>query len=533
MTLNFDSKLMSTYLSAYAKGLCAQSMSVFLNAEDSKLSRSVLIPKMGGPHALNTPHTASKKLEVSNHLLEHAQVSHVAAHIAYGFPRVQRGKLKPVQLALYGVLEDARVEYLACEELPGLRALWATFHSGENALEGYGFEALLARLSRVLLDNSYEDPHAWVQKVKKYFYNYTNNGEFPTLALRDQKDLRELVSILGNDIGQMRLPFNSSGYLVHPLYRDDNSHLWIADSDLEQSISPLEVNHSPLSEFEDPTNSNDLEPALSLSAPPNEEPSSFGLNKISYAEWDYRIGRYRLDWCTVFEGFEVVKKGSMSLPQTTETSRLRKDDLWLKWLNRKSIDLSLSRKREIEGDDFHIEGLIASYQALRAQEAPDPMIYKRLKRNENDSCILLLVDLSISTGDGLLKSYCAQALNCATSLDRQGHRSAIWGFRSWGRSQIDIVWLKLWSELAISPIVSERIGGVQCGGSTRLGAVMRHGVRQVCAYSKASNKTHAEIILMSDLQAHDIDVFDRKYLNMDLQKAIKEALTKNVVITQY
>ncbi|MEX1168000.1 MAG: hypothetical protein WEK74_14255, partial [Hydrogenophaga sp.] len=67
-----------------------------------------------------------------------ASVAHAAAHRRFGGPLQPRRGLKPVQQALLGVLEDARVEWLACAELPGLRAWWLPSHSGDLARRGQG-----------------------------------------------------------------------------------------------------------------------------------------------------------------------------------------------------------------------------------------------------------------------------------------------------------------------------------------------------------------------------------------------------------
>ena len=44
--------------------------------------------------------------------------------------------------------------------------------------------------------------------------------------LSDPNISREIGGLLGNDIGQMRLQFNSRSYVVEPAYRDDNMGLW-------------------------------------------------------------------------------------------------------------------------------------------------------------------------------------------------------------------------------------------------------------------------------------------------------------------
>ena len=59
------------------------------------------------------------------------------------------GSLKPVQIALVSLIEDARVEQLAIGHFPGLRRFWLPFHLAE-ASGVVTAPALMARLARAL-----------------------------------------------------------------------------------------------------------------------------------------------------------------------------------------------------------------------------------------------------------------------------------------------------------------------------------------------------------------------------------------------
>ncbi|MEO8808429.1 MAG: hypothetical protein ABI433_20285 [Burkholderiaceae bacterium] len=109
-----------------------------------------------------------------------ASAAHAAGHLAYSPPVFDGRGLGPIARALLGLLEDARVEALACRELPGLRRLWVPLHTA-TPLDGDGFEALLLRLARGLIDSGYDDPHPWVQKGRRLFFV---EAETQVLALR-------------------------------------------------------------------------------------------------------------------------------------------------------------------------------------------------------------------------------------------------------------------------------------------------------------------------------------------------------------
>ena len=161
-----------------------------------------------------------------------AAAAHAATHLVFSRHRFDATRVGPVTQAVLGVLEDARVEWLACRELPGLRRLWLPFHA-EARSDTPDFEALLRRLARCLLDPGCVDPHPWVRKARRLFF-LDEAGD--TLAMPQAASLLHAASLLGNDIGQMRLQFNARLYRVAPGYRDDNSYLWHADPTRADSL---------------------------------------------------------------------------------------------------------------------------------------------------------------------------------------------------------------------------------------------------------------------------------------------------------
>ncbi len=150
--------------------------------------------------------------------LFHAAVAHIGAHMVFTPQRFPMRTLKPLQVAMISLLEDARVEALADRRFPGLTRLWRSFHVAEP--EGpFLAIALMARLSRALIDPDYQDPDPWVCKGRRMFNEERANWEDPTIS-------REIGGLLSNDLGQMRVQFNSKTYVVEPAYRDDNLGIW-------------------------------------------------------------------------------------------------------------------------------------------------------------------------------------------------------------------------------------------------------------------------------------------------------------------
>ena len=150
--------------------------------------------------------------------LHRAAAAHAAAHLVHSMHRFPLAKLRPIQVAIVSLIEDARIERLAWQDLPGLRRLWLRFHVAlPDAIPNA--TSLMARLARALIDPDYRDHDGWVAKGRELF-------EAHGARLHDPSMSREIGALLGNDLGQMRMQFDYGRYLVEPAYRDDNAFLW-------------------------------------------------------------------------------------------------------------------------------------------------------------------------------------------------------------------------------------------------------------------------------------------------------------------
>ncbi len=453
-----------------------------------------------------------------------ATASHAAAHWEFGGPPIPRGKLKPVQQALLGVLEDARVEWLALHPLPGLRALWLPFHEGPGAAQGSGFEALLGRLARTLLDPAHVDPHPWVAKARAVFF--MADGHTP--ALQTPEAVRQAASLLGADIGQMRLPFNPRTYRVHAAYRDDNSHLWLPDDDLPPSDTPLEGGQGASAEPDDTTAPPMLLPVVSTPADKGAPQESQAPVAV-YPEWDQVIDRYRPAWCQVYSP-EFGEVAAAPLPAVTPhrlaqaLAGLQGAAMW-------------AGSRTREGDELHFGALVDARIARQLRQPLDPRIYRRRLRPAPPLAVMLLLDASASTarqvtasGASLLDQIRDAALQASAALQTLGHRCALWAFASDGRHRIDLPCLKTWEEPAHAPAVALRMAALRSAGSTRLGAVLRHATALCAADAVRHPGWHRVIVLVTDGEPHDIDVPNPAYLGADLRRAALEARQRGLAV---
>ncbi|TXC67079.1 VWA domain-containing protein [Piscinibacter aquaticus] len=71
-----------------------------------------------------------------------------------------------------------------------------------------------------------------------------------------------------------------------------------------------------------------------------------------------------------------------------------------------------------------------------------------------------------------------------------------------------------------------RLAGLRSGGSTRLGAAIRHGARELARRPDGERV----LLVISDGQPHDIDVHDPRYLVEDARQAVRSARRQGLTV---
>jgi hypothetical protein len=453
-----------------------------------------------------------------------AALAHIAAHFMFSGSKFPVCSLKPIQIALVSIIEDARVEHLALREFPGLSRLWLPFHIAQ-ATGARTAPSLLARLSRALIDPVFEDVDGWIRKGRDLFFGRMAEWDNPLIS-------REIGGLLGNDLGQMRVQFNPRGYVVEPPYRDDNAGLWdFGDQRTPETeeaevlfeavrIERLEKDSEVPPDRERPEEETRPDAEVNRAAMSPEVAQAEGIPVARYPEFDYATGRDRAEWTTLVE-YQPTPGPAVLVKDVLE----RRHDL-VQRLSKLIRSARVSRpqriKRQAEGDAIDLDACIEAQISRRIGEMPDAKVYARTERRHRDLSVLLLLDISESTKDKVSKSaYSVLDLEkeavmlLAHAMAGLGDPFAIAAFCSNRRDDVRYFRIKDF-DAPYNGIAQSYLAGLSGGLSTRIGAAMRHGGADL-----RQQLTHRRLLLVvTDGEPSDIDVSDRKYLVEDARKAV-------------
>lgn len=468
--------------------------------------------------------------------LYRAAAAHAAAHAAFSTARFERRKLKPVQLAIIGLLEDARIEQLAIREVPGLRPLWLKFFDPKGR-DSTTADALLLRLAHALLDPQRVDDNPWVMKGVRLFHASQRDGH-------DALALREVGSQLGNDLGQMRAQFNAKTYLVEPLYRDDNLVLWDSEAPPEDThnddsgLRGSDEAAQAMQRFDQAAADDPRFRPRELTAASDDEgrPAS---ERLSYPEWDQRIGIYRPHWCSVIEQLPPVADAGALQAGLTRHAALASQLARLLQARKQGRPQRL--RRQPEGDALELDALVRLQSDVRSGVAPDWRVHQRTRRQRPDLSVLLLLDLSASTNAypaaisdapagtpehrPLLALIREASVLLGAAIAQGGDQLAIHGFRSNGRHEVNYLRFKEFGQ-PLDDTVLGRLSAVDGALSTRMGAAIRHASRQMQAVRSAQRL----IIVLTDGEPHDIDAFHPDHLLHDAARAVERSAAEGTPV---
>jgi Mg-chelatase subunit ChlD len=445
-----------------------------------------------------------------------AAAAHAQAHLVLGRACFPIGTLKPLQVVLVNLIEDARIETLAMRTLPGLHRLWAPYHvAAPNGVATA--PVLLARLARALFDPAYVDDDGFVVKGRALFA-----AALPRID--DSAISREIGMLLGNDLGQMRVQFNARTYVVEPVYRDDGLCLWDFGDDAPPSDDVLElfIDAMRVEQHEsDDANNQQSEPDKAgpeVGRGRPVAPDERGIVIARYPEWDRAHSIERPDWTVVREVAAKPGEARAIEDALDRAGTLRSRVARL--VRNVRIGRTVRLKRQHEGHDLDVDAMLDAGIALRSGQEPDPRVFRSSKSVHRDLSALLLIDTSESTRDRLPSGATVLEVErlavsvLSEAMDQLGDSFGLLAFASDGRDDIRVTNVKGFNE-PYDQHCRARLAGLSSGLSTRLGTALRHA-GQVIGPTNTNRKL---LIVLTDGEPSDIDVADPLDLVEDARRA--------------
>ncbi|BCO32138.1 hypothetical protein TspCOW1_22410 [Thiohalobacter sp. COW1] len=497
-------------------------------------------------HIVHLPDAVDDVGDIKGLEVYRAIAAHAAAHLCYTTRSISAEQLSPAQMFFIGLIEDARVEYCAGQEFPGLKRLWKSLLQAEKQGEvEHPTVARIEELALMLLEpgNRCDDEqvNAFAGKFHANIEANRDNGGFSW-------DMgMELFNIFAarKDVPSLRIL--ESARLQ---YRDDNRIVWefeefsweqgaeyvpASQRQVRKTVSVMEM----VNELDCELAGDDAQEVWRLETPFWLDQEGCTINELEgkepisdpyhYHEWDYQVQLHRPDWVTLHE-----RRQSRADPGIIDDILVEHRPIAHRI--RQIIDMlqpeGVQRVRNMEdGDEIDINAAVDAMISIRMGEHPNPRITMRNVIKNRDLAVVVLLDLSESTNEKvegsdktvleLTREACALV---ATAINGIGDPFAIHGFASDGRHDVQYYRFKDFNE-KFGDMVKSRLAGMQGGLSTRMGAAMRHAAQHLLKQPERRKL----LLLVTDGEPADIDERDPQYLRHDTKKAVEELYSRGVM----
>ena len=500
---------------------------------------------------LHLPDALDDYGEVAGLEVYRATAAHMAAHMVYSTVPISAEGLSPAQMFFIGLIEDARIEYKAVSEFPGLKTLWRLLMEvpSEEKPE-HPTMPILEKFSLMLLDDSAscddEELSAFAVRFHAEIEQHQDDNNFCWhlgLEVFNLFSARKEVPSL-RILERIDIP-----------YRDDNRYVW----EFEEFSWDVEEEYVPASQRQvrkqvsviEMANEVDCELAgddaqeiwtCSTNMRPYEDDLTDGQKSFNdmwgkepisdpfhYPEWDYQIQLHRPDWATIYE-----RRPGRGDPE--DIHDIITEYRPVAHRIRQIIDLltpeGVQRVRNMEdGDEVDINAAIDAMVSIRMGEQPNTRITMRNVLKNRDLSVVVLLDLSESTNEKMkgsdktvLQLTREAATLVSTAIEGIGDPFAVHGFASDGRHDVQYYRLKDFNQ-HFDDDVKSNLSGMKGGLSTRMGAALRHAGHHLL---KQQEKRKL-ILLVTDGEPADIDERDPQHLRHDTKKAVEELYSTGVL----
>ncbi len=489
-----------------------------------------------------------------------AAAAHCAAHMVFTTEPISAEQLSQAQMKFIELFEDARVEYLAGQDFPGLKKLWLKFFTApltenDEADELHESMDLMMRMARALLDETYEDDADFINRQAADFL--AKLAEDPN---NNQLSWDAGIEFYNQIVKHAAIPSVRILENMPIPYRDDNRYIWEFSENMfvAEGVDYLPASQQQVRKYVsavEMANEVDCELAGDDAQeiwvcetelfPYEDEGVSYnemwGREPVSepyhYDEWDYHVQLARPDWATVIERRQP--KGDPEIM----------DDILDKYKPiasriRHLIDAMqpqgiVRRRGYEEGEELDLNAAVRAMIDIRRGIMPDPRINIRITRHIRDLAIVVLMDLSESTNEKIgdiqegdegydeapsILSLTREATGLLSwAIDSIGDNFAVHGFASDGRHDVQYYRFKDF-EQKYDDEAKSRLAGMQGGLSTRMGAALRHAGHHLTQ----QNASKRLVLLVTDGEPADIDERDPQYLRHDTKKAVEDLAMKGI-----
>ncbi|OOY98351.1 nitric oxide reductase activation protein NorD [Solemya velum gill symbiont] len=489
-----------------------------------------------------------------------ATVAHTAAHMVYTNDRISAEELSQAQMRFIEMFEDARVEYLAYTEFPGLRKLWLSFFTSEpqkdeETVQVHETMDLMMRTTRAIMDPDYSDELPAINDIASDYRAKLEKDPYnPRLAwMAGVEFYNKMVEIA--TIPSVRI---LSEWPIP--YRDDNRYFWefsenmfetqgvdflpSSEQNVRRYVSLMEFVNEIDCEMEDGNPqetlvlSTELFPYEDMGVSYNEmegvEPVS---DPYHYNEWDYHVQLARPDWATVIERRQG--KGDPDVMDEILTKHKPVASRIRHLIDAMQPQGIVRRRGYEEGEELDLNAAVRAMIDIRRGIMPDPRINIRITRHLRDLSIVLLLDLSESTNEKIgdiaegeegyedqpsILDLTRESAGLLTwAIDSIGDNFAVHGFASDGRHDVQYYRYKDFDQ-SYDDDAKARMAGMKGNLSTRMGAALRHAGWHLTQ----QNAQKRLVLLVTDGEPADIDERDPQYLRHDTKKAVEDLAMQGV-----
>jgi nitric oxide reductase NorD protein len=454
---------------------------------------------------------------------------------------------------LFTLAEGAAVERAILDRAPGLASTIAELHARELAsrppLRGLTTEEreveLLARAlvgdlsgassAQLPSPGTPSDSLAWasveaarIRGAPAASGRYRGLPGFESWQLATLPRREELPPIPGSSLSSIGMPSSAA---AAPARRDVNDE---PDAEPEASMTSLDAVKDETADGGASSTSDDAAADARDEAGGRKRgtPDSRGRETrasepgISYPEWDHYAGRYRPDATTVHEA--LATEGDEQWADDT----LREHATIVRQVRARFSQLRARRDRlraQRSGDELDLDACVSALVDMRMHRVPTDRLYLLTRPARRTLAIVLLVDVSGSTGTKIADDRTVldvermTVLLASEALDALGDPYAVLAFSGAGAHDVELLTVKRFSGDA-RDAVHRRIAGLASMDYTRLGAALRHA----SAILNAQPAERRLLLLLSDGKPNDLRGYQGVYAVEDSRRALAEARASGV-----